>query len=83
MSNAAARCASYLEHDDVGCQIIPHSRVEAQRAGPDRHEPRPGHAVAGSEQRDLVAECRKFVAEIGDDPLGAAIELGRHCLHQG
>ena len=71
-----------FHQDDMRGEVVAHSRVEAQRAGPDRFELGRGDAVAAGEQRDVVAERDQLVAQIGDDPFGAAVKLGRHGFHQ-
>src|SRR5206468_3030051 len=58
-------------------------RVEAQGIGPGRLEPGGGLAVGAGEQGDIMTERYQLVAEIGDDPLGAAIEQRRHRLAEG
>jgi len=69
-----------LEHADVRCQIVANRRVEAQRVGPARLELRGRLAVGAGEQGDVMPELDQLVAEISDDPLGAAIEQRRHRL---
>ena len=34
------------------------------------------------EQRDVIADRHEFIGQIGDDALGAAVELGGNCFHQ-
>ena len=72
----------HFQHNDVRRQIIPHCPIEAQRAAAHRLQPGFGDAVAGGEQGNIVTEGGELVGEVGDDALGAAIELGRHRFHQ-
>ena len=77
-----AAAGQLLQHEDMRGQVIPHALVQAKRLGPGGMEPCLGRAVAAGEQRHFMAKSHHFVAEIGDDALGAAIKLGRNRLHQ-
>src|SRR5262249_12465377 len=71
-----------LQRDDMRSEIVTYPLVETQRTWPNRLQLRLGHAIAAGKQRHFVAEAGELIGEIGDDPLGAAIELGWHGLHQ-
>src|SRR5207244_954850 len=60
--------------------LVDAALVQAQRLPGAGNEARLGHRVAAREQGDLVALPDQLLGEIGDDPLRAAVELGRHAL---
>src|SRR3954467_9511166 len=62
-----------LHHDKMRHQRIGASQSE--RTGPCRFEPRARRRIAAREQRHLMAKLDQLLGEIGNDPLGAAIQL--------
>jgi hypothetical protein len=72
-----------LQHDQMGCQVVTHCLVEAQGTRPRRYELCLRHAVAAGEQRDVMPDGGELVGDIGNDALGAAIELGWDRLSNG
>ncbi|MNQ90988.1 hypothetical protein D3C85_1063510 [compost metagenome] len=88
-----------MEMDDVervgavqngGQQGHVRGQVGLQRLGvqPDRliahrDQPRPRLGLGAGEQGHLVAQIDQGVGQVGDDPLGAAVETRRHRLIEG
>ena len=73
---------NHLElHENRRVKIL-HRRVEPQRARPDRLELGFRLAVAGGEQRDVVAEFDQCIGEVGDHALRAAVKFRRHGFGQ-
>ena len=69
------RWAARSDFSGAGSSRIAWSRTGASRAR--------GLRLGAGEQGDLVAEVDQGVGQVGDDPLGAAVEAGRHGLIEG
>ncbi len=73
-----------LQHAQMGGEI----RLEGVRVEPDslitnRNEPRARLRLRAGEERHIVAELDQCIGEMSHDPLGAAVETGRHSLIEG
>src|SRR6185437_1977147 len=62
---------------EVGLERV---RIEPDRLIPDGDERRPRLRVCAREEDHIVAQVHQRVRQVGDDPLGAAVEARRHCL---
>ena len=71
-----------LQHRHVQGVCVAHLAVEPQRTRPSRFQLGARHAVAAGEQRHVMTEIDQGLGEPGDDPLGAAVEFGRHSFRQ-
>jgi hypothetical protein len=70
------RAAHFVQHQHVVVARIAHGRVEPQGLRAARNESGGRFRVAACEERHIVAPRNELVGEIGDDPLGTAIETG-------
>ena len=68
--------ADHFHQQHVRRDAVADCRVEAQRARPDGFESRFRLRIAGCEERHVVAELDERLGDIGNDALGAAVELG-------
>jgi hypothetical protein len=75
--------AHLVEHEHVVGDGVLDGRIEPQRGHGAAGELGGGDGIAAGEQRHVVPELHQFFGQIGDDPLGAAIQARRHALHQG
>ena len=79
-SSARANTRSSMRSDGRADPAARSSRSAAGAHG-DQLGPRP--RVAAREQRHVVAELDQLLGQKCDDPLGAAVQLGRHAFVQG
>ena len=66
--------AHAIEHQHVIGNGIAHAGVEPQRLRHAGHEVGRRDRIAAGKQRHVMAERHQFFGQVGDDPLGAAIE---------
>ena len=72
-----------VQHREMGREIgVEGAGIEPDGLVAHRHERGPGPRLGTGKQRHLVAELDQGVGEMGDDPLGAAVESGRDGLVQ-
>jgi hypothetical protein len=74
--------ACLIEHNHVMGQRIPHPGVKAQRVLSTRRQLRRGQRVATREQGHLVALPDQLFSQVGNDPLGTAVEAGWDALDE-
>ena len=71
-----------FQHHHVIGDRIPGVWIQAQRLFGAFYEFRVGYRIAACEQRHLVPLPNEFFGQIGDNPLGAAVQFGRNTLEQ-
>ena len=79
---AVRRREHLLHHQDVVRELVDATLVQPQRTPAGRNQAGAGHRVAAREQGDVVALPDQFPGQVGDDPLGAPVEPGRHTLKE-
>jgi hypothetical protein len=72
--------ALHLRH--VRGDGVAQGAVEPQRRGPHAFQVGGGLRIAAGEQGDVVPHVHQGLGQVGDDPLGAAIEARGHGLGQ-
>ena len=75
--------ADVFHHHQLRRDRIGNRGIEAQRLRPHRPERGAGLRIAAREQRHLVAHRDQLFRQVGDDPLGAAVEARRHGFDEG
>jgi hypothetical protein len=71
-----------IEHHHLMRDRIADRRVKPQRMGGAGHEFGSCNRIAAGKQRDLMTLRYQFLGQIGNHPLGTAIEARRHALEQ-
>ena len=69
-----------FQHDDVMGHLVHASVVEAQRSRATGDQVRRGHRIAAGKESDFVALSDEFLGQVGDNPLGPAVSLGRNAF---
>jgi hypothetical protein len=70
------------EPDMVGERFLA-VRVSPQGSRAGRDELRPGLGIAAGEERDLVAQANKFLYQVGNNALRAAIQFRGNAFGEG
>src|SRR6185437_10142793 len=60
---------------------LAHLRIETKRPSTTGGQLRAGDGISACKQRHIVAKPDKFFGQVGNDPLGAAIETRRNALN--
>ena len=74
--------AHVVQHHQMVGQGVLDGGIESQGHVRAADQFRRGPRVAAGKQGDVVALMNKFFGEVGNHPLGAAVEVGRHAFHQ-
>jgi len=64
----------FLEHEDVGRELIANGAVETQRVRPYGNQPRQRLGIAAGEERHIVAESDELVRQKCNNSFGAAVQ---------
>ena len=73
-----------VQHGEMGGEIgLQWVRVEPDGLVADGHQPGLGPGVGAGEQHDVMPELDQGVGKMGHDPLGTAVEAGRHRFVEG
>ncbi len=75
--------ADAIEHQHIIGNRVTDAGVEPERLGHAGYEVGGGDRVAAREQGYVMTKAHQLFGEIGDDPLGAAVQPGRDAFHQG
>jgi hypothetical protein len=71
-----------LDHQQMMHERIDTVVIQTLRAGNDRHQASAGDRVAAGKQRHLMPLSNKLLGQVGNDSLGAAVQLRRDAFSQ-
>src|SRR5580704_13088907 len=74
--------AHLIDHEREMRNDIAHGRIEAQRARTTGSQLSAGDRIRARKERHIVAKPDKFLGQVGNDPLCAAIQTRRNALNE-